>query len=166
MTTLELDTTLTKDGRLIVHHDTQTNPSICLSAQQEPIESQPIRQLTADYLRTLECGLLPQERFPEQQQLAGARPCPAGRAFTANRRARYQKRASAASYNIELKFPPNVSDEDVSQAVDRILQVLKNTGCQHEAPSRAFICLPLSSFINGHRNNSCQRCFTRLASSI
>ena len=68
---LGLDTTLTKDGRLIVHHDTQTNPSICLSAQQEPIESQPIRQLTADYLRTLECGLLPQERFPSSSSWQG-----------------------------------------------------------------------------------------------
>ena len=137
MTTLELDTTLTKDGRLIVHHDTQTNPSICLSALQEPIESQPIRQLTADYLGTLECGLLPQERFPEQQQLAGAHPLPLDDLLQQIEEIGAEK-GLQPQYNIELKFPKDVPAEDVSQAVDRVLMVLKDTGLAQRSTIQSF----------------------------
>ena len=137
MTTLELDTTLTKDGRLIVHHDTQTNPSICLSALQEPIESQPIRQLTADYLRTLECGMLPQERFPEQQQLAGAHPLPLDELLQQIEEISAEK-GLQPRYNVELKFPKDVTAEDVSLSVDRILLVLAKTGLTNRSTIQSF----------------------------
>ena len=73
MTTLELDTTLTADGQLIVHHDTMTNATLCTGPDEVPITSRPVLELTIDQLQALECGLRPHPRFPEQRKMS-ARP--------------------------------------------------------------------------------------------
>ena len=69
MTTLELDTVLTKDNQLIIHHDTATNPSLCQQQSGHPIQSQPIRSLHSEELKKLDCGSLtnPDFRFGQSQ---------------------------------------------------------------------------------------------------
>ena len=69
MTTLELDTTLTADGQLIVHHDTMTNATLCTAPGGASLTSRPVLELTVDRLQGLECGLRPHPRFPEQRKM-------------------------------------------------------------------------------------------------
>ena len=66
LTTIELDTTLTSDGHLVVHHDVNTNPDLCTAQDGTAILSQPIRSLTMTELRQLNCGSSPNPKFPEQ----------------------------------------------------------------------------------------------------
>ncbi len=74
MTTLELDTTLTVDGQLIVYHDTETNPTLCSEPDGRPLDSKPVVTLTAERLQSLECGLRAHDRFPEQKRQSAHPP--------------------------------------------------------------------------------------------
>ena len=56
MTTIELDTNVTKDKQLIVNHDTTVNGKICRYEDGGPAEFAPIKDLTVDQLKQLDCG--------------------------------------------------------------------------------------------------------------
>jgi len=65
--TLELDTLITKDGKVVVHHDPTLNSTICLDSNGKKIKTQiPIYSLTLKELKTYDCGTLVNPRFPEQ----------------------------------------------------------------------------------------------------
>lgn len=65
--TLELDTLITKDGHVVVHHDPVLNPDICLDPQGKKITAQiPIRSLTLKELKAYDCGSLVNPSFPQQ----------------------------------------------------------------------------------------------------
>ncbi len=65
MTTLELDTNLTKDGNLIVFHDSTINPGLCLDSRGKPAQSTRILDMTLEDLKKLDCGSLINKKFPE-----------------------------------------------------------------------------------------------------
>ncbi|MCD4743946.1 MAG: hypothetical protein K8R67_15905 [Desulfobacteraceae bacterium] len=73
MTTLELDTNLTKDGNLIVYHDSSINPNLCLDSKGNPAQSTRILDMTLEDLKKLDCGSLINEKFPEQTLVPGTR---------------------------------------------------------------------------------------------
>jgi glycerophosphoryl diester phosphodiesterase len=45
MTTIELDTVLTKDKQLIIHHDDNLNPEICKWSNGDIVKSLPVKNL-------------------------------------------------------------------------------------------------------------------------
>jgi glycerophosphoryl diester phosphodiesterase len=106
MTVLELDTVLTRDNDLIIHHDTMTNPGHCLSGDGSPISSQPIRTLTVAELTTLDCGSLPDPKFPEQKRYAKT-PLLTLSGFFGKIKALEKIDVSVReiTFNIEAKFP-------------------------------------------------------------
>jgi len=73
MTTLELDTNLTKDGHLIVYHDSFVNPDLCLDVNQNPAQPTRILDMTLADLKTLDCGSIIHEKFPEQKPIPGTK---------------------------------------------------------------------------------------------
>ena len=72
MTTIELDTGVTKDKQLIVNHDSTVNGKICFYEDGGPAEFTPIKDLTVDQLKQLDCGTTGNTDFPEQMPVAGA----------------------------------------------------------------------------------------------
>lgn len=73
MTTLELDTVLTKDKQLIIHHDDNLNPEICKWSSGAKVESLPVKNFTVAELKDLDCGSLRNNRFPEQTLVPGTK---------------------------------------------------------------------------------------------
>ncbi|AKH39555.1 MULTISPECIES: glycerophosphodiester phosphodiesterase [Nitrosomonas] len=65
--TLELDTLITKDKQVVVHHDPALNPDICLDPQGKKFTTQIlIRSLTLKELKAYDCGSLVNPSFPQQ----------------------------------------------------------------------------------------------------
>ncbi len=58
MTTLELDTNLSRDDQLIICHDTSVNKALCLGKDGEIPQEHPIRNLSVAQLKELDCGRL------------------------------------------------------------------------------------------------------------
>ncbi len=52
MTTLELDTVLTKDKRVVIHHDSETNPTICQNEDGSEISKISLYELTLAELQS------------------------------------------------------------------------------------------------------------------
>ncbi|HRG48338.1 MAG TPA: glycerophosphodiester phosphodiesterase family protein, partial [Leptospiraceae bacterium] len=73
MTTLELDTVLTKDKQLIIHHDDNLNPEICKWSNGAKVEFLPVKNFTVAELKELDCGSLKNSRFPEQSLVPGTK---------------------------------------------------------------------------------------------
>lgn len=68
VTTLELDTLVTKDNQVVVSHDPYINPDICLDENGKKItEKVAIRAITLEQLKKYDCGSLVNPRFKEQQ---------------------------------------------------------------------------------------------------
>ncbi|WCL49377.1 glycerophosphodiester phosphodiesterase [Leptospira sp. GIMC2001] len=137
MTTLELDTVLTKDGKVIVHHDSDTNPVICQKLDGTPIEKKNIYDLTLSELKELDCGSKKNPNFPEQITVAGTKLITIEEFFTLVAEAEKQRdgrgqglgaKGTKLQFNIETKFPNDdqstVSDEKVQAHVSALLAAI------------------------------------------
>ncbi|MDP2239317.1 MAG: glycerophosphodiester phosphodiesterase [Burkholderiales bacterium] len=109
VTTLELDCAITKDGIVVVSHDSILNPDITRGpdgawlAQDGP----PIRQLTYNELQRYDVGRIKPgsayaARFPRQQAVAGARIPRLADVFALARKAGND----TVRFNIETKLSP------------------------------------------------------------
>ncbi len=117
MTTLELDTVVTRDKQLIVYHDTNLNGELCLDAEGNPAQSIPIKNLSVAELKSYDCGSLVNEDFPEMQTVPGTRLSTLDEVFkTAKNYEKQHQVKSKFLYNIELKFDENYTREEVDEA--------------------------------------------------
>lgn len=80
VTTLELDTQVTKDLKVVVTHDRQVQKSKCADTApvtpgdpQFPYVGKYIKDLTLAQLKTLDCGYQQLPGFPKQEQIAGVK---------------------------------------------------------------------------------------------
>jgi len=73
MTSIEIDTNVTRDKQLIVNHDTTVNGEICRSENGVPAEFIPIKDLSVNELKKLDCGSVRHKEFPEQLPVFGTR---------------------------------------------------------------------------------------------
>lgn len=80
VTTLELDTQVTKDRKVVVTHDRQISANKCIDTApattgdpQFPYVGKFIRDLTLAQVKTLNCGFQQLPGFPEQEVVKGAR---------------------------------------------------------------------------------------------
>jgi glycerophosphoryl diester phosphodiesterase len=110
MTAIELDTMLTADGELIIHHDPFTNPKLCRNDDGSKIKSIPIHHLTVTYLKRLDCGSLKNEKFPGQQIIPFSRIITLRELFSRIRELeKTETRARSIVLNIDAKFPAGKS---------------------------------------------------------
>ncbi|MDO9380259.1 MAG: glycerophosphodiester phosphodiesterase family protein [Nocardioidaceae bacterium] len=114
VTTLELDTQVTRDGEVVVTHDRQVNGAKCQDTApvrtgdpRWPYVGDFVKDLTLAQVRTLECGSLRQPRWPDQE-LAPGSPMPTlAEVFALVRR----HRADGVRLNIETKVEAGAPDE-------------------------------------------------------
>jgi glycerophosphoryl diester phosphodiesterase len=109
VTTLELDCAITKDGVVVVSHDTVLNPDITRGPDGEWLaqDGPPIAQLTYDELQRYDVGRIKPgsayaSRFPRQQAVDGARVPRLADVFALARKAGN----ASVRFNIETKISP------------------------------------------------------------
>ena len=80
MSTLELDTHITKDQKVVVNHDRQISSQKCQDTgpafpgdPMYPYVGKYIKDLTLAEIKTMDCGYQQLPGFPEQEQVKGFR---------------------------------------------------------------------------------------------
>lgn len=125
MTTLELDTVLTKDREVVIHHDSESNPQLCVGKDGKEIVSKSLYDLTASELESYDCGSKKNPRFPEQVIVPGAKIETIGKFFQRVMEYERKNKLKPASFNIETKFPDDtnskVSPEIMNLHVEKLL---------------------------------------------
>lgn len=118
MTTLELDTVLTKDNKVIIHHDSETNPTICQKKDGTQIVSTSLYDLTLAELKQLDCGTKKNPKYPEQVPVPGTELITIEEFFTlvANLEKKNPNRPKLR-FNIETKFP---NDDKATLSSDKV----------------------------------------------
>ncbi|TGN10923.1 glycerophosphodiester phosphodiesterase [Leptospira ilyithenensis] len=111
MTTLELDTVLTKDKRIVIHHDSETNPVICQNQDGSSIKKTSLYDLTFAELQVLDCGSKKNPSFPEQVAVPGTKLITIEDFFQKVLEAE-KKAKQKFFFNIETKFPDDGSASD------------------------------------------------------
>jgi glycerophosphoryl diester phosphodiesterase len=106
VSTLELDTQVTRDLRVVITHDRQISKDKCADTApvtpgdpQFPYVGKYVKDLTLAQIRTLDCGYRTLPQFPMQRRVAGARIVELRELFDLIR----TKRAFGTRMNIETK---------------------------------------------------------------
>ncbi|MFY0408969.1 glycerophosphodiester phosphodiesterase family protein [Solicola sp. PLA-1-18] len=114
VTTLELDTQVTRDGKVVVTHDRQVSAAKCQDTAPVrvgdpawPYVGDYVKDLTLAQVRTLECGSLRQPRWPGQELAPGSRMPTLAEVFALVRR----YRADDVMLNVETKVEAGAPDE-------------------------------------------------------
>ncbi|MFF5219373.1 glycerophosphodiester phosphodiesterase family protein [Micromonospora sp. NPDC000442] len=124
ISTLELDTGVTSDGRLVVLHDRTVNGSHCLDTApvrphdpQFPYVGKLVHRLSLAQLKTLDCGTKTAADLPDQVPVPGARIPTLEEVFAL-------VKASGRTdirFNIETKISPLVDDTEPYRSFTRKL---------------------------------------------
>jgi glycerophosphoryl diester phosphodiesterase len=143
VTTLELDCGITKDGVVVVSHDSALNPDITRGADGAWLESQGpvIRDLTYEELRRYDVGRVKPgsayaKRFPGQQPVDGARIPRLADVFALVRAANN----NTVRFNIETKISPEAPERTAApEEFARILvAVIRAEGMAHRVTIQSF----------------------------
>ena len=117
VTTLELDCAVTRDGVVVVSHDSTLNPEITRGPDGSWLASEgsPIRQFSNDELQRFDVGRIDPrsayaKRFPGQQPVDGTRMPPLAAVFALARKAGND----SVRFNIETKISPLHPERTVS----------------------------------------------------
>ncbi|HET9735760.1 MAG TPA: glycerophosphodiester phosphodiesterase [Burkholderiales bacterium] len=117
VTTLELDTGVTKDGVVVIHHDRRLNPDIARGPDGRWVEAPAplIHELSFEALRRYDVGRLrpgskTAEQFPDQEPADGARVPSLAELFEMVAKAGN----TAVRFNIETKLTPQAPEETLA----------------------------------------------------
>ena len=135
VTTLELDVTMSGDGKVVVSHEAILNPEICLSPKGKRIKSDEVfnlYQMPYAEIAKCDCGSLGNPRFSEQQKIFATKPLLADVLQAVKAHCR-KKKLPLPNFNVEIKsqadkvflyHPPiSVFADSVLAVLDRGLEV-------------------------------------------
>lgn len=104
--TLELDTVVTKDNVVVLHHDLYLNPVICRTAKGGKISGKiAVRNVTLADLKKYDCGSVVNPRFPRQVTFPGT-AIPTLEEVFIFVKGYGQGNAAKVKFNIETKSDP------------------------------------------------------------
>ncbi|TGL49779.1 glycerophosphodiester phosphodiesterase [Leptospira meyeri] len=126
MVTLELDTVLTKDKRIVIHHDSDTNPIICQNANGNELKKISLYELTLAELQSYDCGSKKNPNFPKQIPVPGTKLLSLEEFFEKVLFAE-KKSKEVFEFNIETKFPDDGSAPDnlVKEHTEKLIQIIE-----------------------------------------
>lgn len=139
MRTIELDTVVTKDKKLIVHHDTETNPVICRNSDGTAIVSRKISELTVSELKNLDCGSLVNPKFPEQKAVPGTKLSTLDEFFQSVKD--YEKKNKVKTpflFNVETKFDKNPTEEQTKEFAALMTEYIRKAGVVDRTAVQSF----------------------------
>lgn len=143
VTTLELDCAITRDGVVVVSHDSSLNPDITRDADGSWISRSdlPISQFTFDELQRFDVGRIDPAsayatRFAHQQAIDGTRMPKLEDVFALARRAGNEQ----VRFNIETKISPLHPERTVTPDTfaKSLIKLLKNNDLHHRASIQSF----------------------------
>ena len=143
VTTLELDCAVTKDGVVVVSHDSTLNPDITRGPDGKWLEGEgpPIRNFTYDELARYDVGRIKpgsayEKRFAQQQPVDGARMPRLADVFALARQAGNEQ----VRFNIETKISPLHPERTVSpEAFARaFIKVIRGAGMEKRVTIQSF----------------------------
>ena len=142
VTTLEMDTHITKDRKVIVSHDPYFNHDITTKPDGTYMEAKEEKNYVIyqmDYATTqqFDVGLKPHPRFPKQQKMAVHKPLLSDLIDSVEQYCRRKKRA-LPFYNIETKSLPG-TDNIYHPAPEQFVQLLMETILSKNVSSRVII---------------------------
>lgn len=143
VTTLEMDTQITRDGIAVVTHDRKISDKKCLDTRpasegdpQYPYVGKYIKDLTLAQVKTLDCGSLPLADFPEQVLVPGATMPTLQEVFALVKS--YQ--ADQVLLNIETKVEAAAPEETAPRElfVKTVLKDIRDAGLMRQATIQSF----------------------------
>lgn len=139
MKTLELDTVLTKDKQLIVHHDTELNPVICKNPDGTSVKREPISNFTVEELKQLDCGSLQNPAFPEQKIVPGTKLSTLQEFFQFIKdHEKKNKNSKKVFFNIETKFPPKYDSVYIEEFASIMVAEIEKAGMVDRSTVQSF----------------------------
>jgi glycerophosphoryl diester phosphodiesterase len=140
ITTLELDVNLTKDKKLIIHHDSEINPAICVDENYKPAKSVAINTLTVDEIKKLDCGFLKNPEFPLQVTVKNTKLITLTEFFEFILKYESENKITPEKlFNIELKFGENYTKNEIKQSVSAIINVLNKFKMINRTTVQSFV---------------------------
>ncbi|WUH99558.1 glycerophosphodiester phosphodiesterase family protein [Spirillospora sp. NBC_00431] len=143
VTTLELDTQVTKDQKVVVTHDRQVSAQKCRDTApvtpgdpMYPYVGKYIKDLTLAQVKTMNCGYQQLPGFPEQEVVHGARM--AQLKDVLNLVKRY--RAKQVKLNIETKVEAGAPDQTAPRElfVRRVFEEIRASGIERQVTIQSF----------------------------
>jgi glycerophosphoryl diester phosphodiesterase len=130
VTTLEMDTHISKDGQVVVSHDPYFNENIATTPEGKSLTKEEARQrvlytMTYDSIAKYDVGLKSYSAFPQQQKIAVHKPLLS--ALLHATEAYAKQKGKSMFYNIEIKSKQGGDDKlhpPVEEFVDKVMQVI------------------------------------------
>ena len=140
VTTLEMDTKVTRDGVLVVTHDSTLNPDLVRDASGEWVrDGIPLNSLTLAEVKALDVGRLRPgsayaQRFPDQKAIDGTRMPTLREVLDAH------KGRPGIRFNIETKIEPDNPDLSPTPAefARKLVDELRAAGVQRRSTIQSF----------------------------
>ncbi|WP_269809859.1 glycerophosphodiester phosphodiesterase family protein [Kineosporia rhizophila] len=143
VSTLELDTQVTKDEKVMVTHDRQVNATKCRDTApvspgdpQYPYAGKYVKDLTLAQLKTLNCGYQQLPGYPSQEVAQGMRMIELKDVFGLVRK----HRAWGVKLNIETKVEAGAPEQTAPRKVfvRRVFEEIRASGLQRQVTVQSF----------------------------
>jgi glycerophosphoryl diester phosphodiesterase len=143
VSTLELDTQITRDQRVVVNHDRQISSAKCRDTTpvtagdtQFPYVGKYIKDLTLAQIRTLDCGYQQLPGFPDQQVVRGFRMVELRDVLNLVK----SLHATGITLNVETKVEAGAPEQTAPRAlfVRRVFQEIRASGIERQVTIQSF----------------------------
>lgn len=143
VSTLELDTQVTRDGQVVVTHDRQISKNKCLDTApafvgdtQFPYVGKYIKDLTLEQIKTMDCGTLQLKDYPEQKTSPGAKMLTLEEFFSLVK----QYKSENVLMNIETKIEAGAPEQTAprEQFVKAVLKEIEKSGLENQITIQSF----------------------------
>jgi glycerophosphoryl diester phosphodiesterase len=143
VSTLELDTHVTRDLKVVVNHDRQVSAQKCRDTgpvtpgdPMYPYVGKYLKDLTLAQIKTMDCGYQQLPGFPEQEQIAGFRMVELRDVFDLVKR----YRADRVMMNIETKVEAGAPEQTAPRAlfVRRVFEEIRASGLERQVTVQSF----------------------------
>ncbi len=143
VSTLELDTHITRDGKVVVTHDRQVSAQKCRDTApvtpgdpSYPYVGKYVKDLTLAQLQSMDCGFQQLPGHPEQEQIKGFRMVQLRDVFTLVKR----YRAHGVKLNIETKVEAGAPEQTAPREVfvRRVFAEIRRSGLEHQVTVQSF----------------------------
>src|SRR6476660_3517073 len=144
VTTLEMDTHITKDNKVVVSHDPYFNENFTTTPEGNSLtKTEAVKRLlftmTYDSIQKYDVGLKPYAAFSRQKKIAVHKPLLADLLDSTEKYAR--EKGKAMFYNIEIKSKPENDGKKhppVESFVDLVMQVILQKGTEARTVIQSF----------------------------
>jgi glycerophosphoryl diester phosphodiesterase len=143
VSTLELDTHVTRDLKVVVNHDRQVSAQKCRDTGPVtpgdplyPYVGRYLKDLTLAQIKTMDCGYQQLPGFPEQEQIRGFRMVELREVFDLVKR----YRADRVMLNIETKVEAGAPEQTAPRAlfVRRVFEEIRESGLERQVTVQSF----------------------------